>query len=218
MNASSARRHEALAYDILTPDAPPRMRQRPSRVPEVAVDAEFVTLRDTVPPVRPGNDNRTVEPVRVDFMAAIRKIVESAEARLTSLSADMFSALVAALFVTVFVLAGGLSSLFPQEGPVAPVQPLLITHASLTPQEANGMRLLTINGVIENHGKTAIDVPPVRASLMSGESLVASIVIDPPVASVQPGHSHGFAARIVHPGGKMPELKLSFSPQDVPGT
>lgn len=215
MNASSARRHEALAYDILTPDVP-RTRKRSPHAPEAIVDAEFVTLRDTVPPSRPGNDNRTVEPVRVDLMAIIGKMVESAETRLTNLSVDMFSALVAALFVTVFVLAGGLSSLFPQEAPQALVQPLIITHASLTPQEANGMRLLTINGVIENHGKTAMSVPPVRASLMSGESLVASIVIDPPVASVEPGHSHGFAARVVHPGGKTPELRLSLSQQDVP--
>ncbi|PZU19669.1 MAG: hypothetical protein DI589_20475 [Shinella sp.] len=217
MTVSSARRHEALAYDILTPDAP-RARQRPQRAPETIVDAEFVTLRDTVQPSRAGNDNRTVEPVRVDFMAAVRGLMESVETRLTSLSVDMFSALVAALFVVVFVLAGGLSSLFPQEASPAPAQPLVITHASLTPQEANGMRLLTINGVIENHGQAAMAVPPVRASLMSGENLVASIVIDPPVALVQPGHSHGFVARVVHPGGKMPELKLSFSPQDVPGT
>lgn len=215
MTAFNARRHEAIAYDILAPEAPRPGQRRPrTRAADSAVDAEFVTLREPAAS-RPGNDNRAAAG-RVSALAVLRDLAERAEARLTGLSADRFSALVAALCVSVFVLAGGLSSLFEDRTPAAPVRPLVITHASLTPQEANGMRLLTVNGIVENHGNAVMTVPSIRADLMAGETLVASVVIDPPVGSVQPGQSHGFAARIVHPGGKMPELKLSFSGEDVP--
>jgi len=36
------------------------------------------------------------------------------------------------------------------------------------------------------------------------------MVIEPPVRQMQPGFSHGFSAKLRHPGGKTPEIKLSF--------
>lgn len=215
MTAFNARRHEAIAYDILAPEAPRAGLRRPrARAAGSVVDAEFVTVREPAATQRPGNDNLAKPGAGV--LAVLRGLTERAEERLAGLSADRFSALVAALSVAVFVLAGGLSGFFAEEAPAAPVRPLVITHANLTPQEANGMRLLTVNGIVENHGDQVVAVPPIRADLIAGGARVASVVIDPPVAAVKPGQSHGFTARIVHPGGKTPELKLSFAAKDVP--
>lgn len=215
MTAFNARRNAAV-YDILTPEAPRARLSRPQRSgPETAIDAEFVILREISAPHRPGNDNRTrPAPAIADRLHAA---VARGETWLSQLSANLFSALVAGLFVAVFAMAGGLSGFFGEGAPAVPTQPLVITHASLTPQEANGLKLLTVNGIVENHGNGRMGVPAIRADLMAGQTLVASIVIPPPVAAIEAGHSHGFAARIAYPGGKTPELKLSFSREDVPG-
>lgn len=215
MTAFNARRHAAV-YDILTPEAPRARLSRPRHsTPETAIDAEFVILREASAPRRPGNDNRTL-PAQ-SLTEWLHAAIERGETWLSRLSANLFSALVAGLFVAVFTMAGGLSGFFAERAPAVPAQPLVITHASLTPQEANGMKLLTVNGIVENHGAGRMTVPKIRADLMAGQTLVASIVIPPPVAAIEAGHSHGFAARIAYPGGKTPELKLSFSREDVPG-
>ncbi|MCX8999187.1 hypothetical protein NOF55_18950 [Rhizobiaceae bacterium BDR2-2] len=218
MTAFNARRHEALAYDILAPEVP-RARQRRvrTRASEPVVEAEFITIREPAAADPRRNDNRQAAPRRPSALEIARTLAERLEKRLARLSTDGFSALVAAACVGVFVLAGGLSGFFPAETPAAPPRPLVITHANLTPQQANGMPLLIVNGIVENRGHTTMEVPPIRAELMAGEARVASLVIDPPVASVKPGQSHGFVARIAHPGGKTPELKLSFGAKDVPG-
>lgn len=217
MNAFNARRNEAIAYDILTPETPHSGVRRPrTTARDSIVDAEFITIREPAGTSRHGNDNNTRSTPTSNPLSPLATMAERVETWLSRLSADRFSALVAALFVTVFVLCGGLSSFFTGSAPAAPTRPIVITHASLTAQDANGMRLLAINGIVENHGASTMSIPPIRAELISGETRIASVVIDPPVASIQAGHSHGFATRIAHPGGKMPELKLSFGGEDVP--
>jgi hypothetical protein len=58
---------------------------------------------------------------------------------------------------------------------------------------------------------------PIRADFINSGLLVRSVVIDPPVARIKAGESRGFSARLSHPGGKLPDVKLSFNTQDVPG-
>ncbi len=72
------------------------------------------------------------------------------------------------------------------------------------------MRILVINGIIENGSGTTQTVRPIRADLMSGEQLVASMVINPPADVIYGGESRGFSARVQHSGGKMPEVRLSI--------
>lgn len=216
MTAFNARRSNAFAYDILTPETQARQagKARPRRT-ESVVDAEFETIREAATQHRPANGNRGTGTPKPRFFMVLRALAARMEARLGALSVDHFSALVAAVAVAVFVLCGGLKGFFTPEAPAFPANPLIITHANLTPQDANGMRLLAVNGIVENNGNATIEVPPIRANLLAGNDLVASVVIDPPSGTLKPGQSKGFATRIVHPGGKTPELALSFEGQDV---
>ena len=131
------------------------------------------------------------------------------------LSADFFAAIVAVLFVIVFGLSGGFSLLPGSADASAGAPGLDLTHVNLTPQDADGMRVLLITGIVENKSVDRLDLPAIHAELVADGSIVASTAIKPPVSRIESGHSHGFSARIPHPGGKMPELKLSFASSDA---
>lgn len=203
----------ALRVDILPPEPG---RARPVRMTQPrrdVVDAQFVSL----PPglrgqaARSHNDNhRKAEPRPSAFRAALAQ----GEEALRSLPADLFSAFVAAIFVAVFTFAGGFSFLFAGDAK-PPVTGLELTHVSMTPQDANGMRVLLINGIIENRGAGSIAVPSIRADLVANEVVTASTLIGPPVPAIAGGKSRGFTARVPYAGGKLPDLRLSFAEQDA---
>ncbi|MEZ2131716.1 MULTISPECIES: hypothetical protein [unclassified Sinorhizobium] len=139
--------------------------------------------------------------------------VRAAEQWLQRASEKTFAALVAASFVLVFGLAGGFSGLTGSgEASTLSDTPLHFTHVSVTPRDANGMRVLLINGIIENATDAELPLRPIRADLLSGGRLVASVVIAPPADVIKAGQSRGFSARVQHPGGKIPDARLSFMP------
>jgi hypothetical protein len=218
----SRRRTVAETYDILPPEQQaPRPQAAPRRRPDV-VDVDFETVPgSTQPTARPhgyGNDNR----VHANPFAArsgrgligepasrVARLVERCEALLSRMSADLFSAVVAFVFVVVFALCGGFSLLSGGAADAHQGPGLDITHVTLTP-EAGG-KSLTINGVVENRGTLALGVPAIRAELLVDGAVVADAVIDPPVATMLGTHSHGFSFSIPHPVGKSPRLRLSFA-------
>jgi len=69
-----------------------------------------------------------------------------------------------------------------------------------------------LNGIIENVSGATLSVPEVRADLFAGDQLVRSIVVDTPVDRLGPHESRGFSTRLQHPGGKTPDVRLSFMP------
>lgn len=198
------------------PDAPLRQTWRTRGDGEI-LDAEFVTIKET--PFRDyGNDNRhrayqqpKAQPASA-FMA-LRSFADSIDRKLSALSVDGYSAIVAAAVVGVFFISGGFTMLLHQSaGSAPPVEPLAITHVSITPQDSGGMGVLVINGVVENNGHALEGVPPIRADLFASKGeKVASMLIEPPIKEMRPGVSHGFSAKLRHPGGKTPEIKLSFA-------
>jgi len=220
MEASSFRRQAAgRAYDFLPPEPAIRRPRRMPRRDDVA-DAEFVVVgkarpqgasagtRDTT-----HNDNRrrsaplnTEPPVLLAAAAILRGI----EIWLQRASARGFAVLVIALFVLVFGLAGGFSGL--SRGEASAATTLHFSHVTITPRDANGMRILLINGIIENDSGVTQSVQPIRADLVADERLTASIVITPPTDAIYAGQSRGFSARVQHAGGKVPEVRLSFMP------
>lgn len=222
MSTFQARRERLTDMDILPPEPAARHARPVHRGAGAAMDADFVTLRSTASPptgLSSHNDNRSASGVAVP--AGLVRLLENGKAGLARveqalmrLSADLFSAVVALIFVVVFGLSGGFALLGKDETPHA--GPMLdITHVSLTPQQAGGMPILLINGIIENRGENLLDLPAIRAELVAEGGVLASTFIEPPVVRIEGGHSHGFSARIPHPGGKLPELKLSFAPQDA---
>lgn len=223
MSSFQARRSAKPAgMDILPPE-PVARHARPAHPGAGAViDADFVTVRPVLRPhagFSSHNDNRSAAGLRASagqppVLEKVKAWLERGEQALMRLSADLFSAVVALIFVIVFGLTGGFALLGGKA--VAPEAPRLdITHVSLTPQDAGGMPVLLINGIVENLGGNPLDLPAIRAELLAGGSVLASTVIDPPVAEIRGGHSHGFSARMPHPGGKLPELKLSFASEDA---
>ncbi|MDS7595227.1 DUF3426 domain-containing protein [Agrobacterium tumefaciens] len=212
----SSRRQPAFDLDLLMPEAPAQSTSRAARAKPEVLDAEFVTIKDTYGR-RHGNDNRGANAHRksapeVTAAAVGFAFVGWIDRKLSRLSVDAYSALVAALAALVFICAGGLSVVGPENtAAAAPVSPLSISHVSVTPQDAGGMEILLINGIVENNGHNTEAVPAIRADLFSAKGeFVASMLISPPVEAIQPANSHGFAAKLRHPGGKTPQIKLSF--------
>ncbi|MCQ1569477.1 hypothetical protein NFO65_01815 [Neorhizobium galegae] len=203
-----------IRMDILPPEPSRRTTRVNARRGEV-VDAQFVPVRETFrrgPNRCSHNDNRSnrADPAIIAQPFAER-IFAGIERGLMRLSADFFSAVVAVVFVTVFSLAGGFTFLFAGSA-TAEVGPTLdITHVTMTPQDANGMRVLLINGIVENRSGDNRAMPQIRAELMSGQTLIATTLISPPASSIEGGQSRGFSARVPHPGGKLPDLRLSFA-------
>ncbi|MCO5733673.1 hypothetical protein [Rhizobium sp. SSA_523] len=138
-------------------------------------------------------------------------LVGRLEAALMRMSADFFSALVAFVFVIVFGLCGGFSLISAASSAPVTGKGLDITHVTLTPQDANGLRVLVINGIVENRSQMRMPVMSIQAELLTGGRTVARAVIAPPVAQLAADHSRGFSARLPHPGGSDPSLRLSFA-------
>lgn len=215
------RKHTAHDYDLLMPDAPAARLKARASVRQDTIDADFVTVKETV--YRDyGNDNR-----RAAYQQGKRRTVSALETfeamiawidrKLSSLSVDGYSAVVAAAAVGMFFMSGGFSVLpTGTEAVAAAPDPLAITHISITPQDAGGMEVLMINGIVDNRTDNIQEVPSIRADLFAAKGeKVASMLIEPPITEIGPGQSHGFSSKLRYPGGKTPEIKLSFTETDA---
>ncbi|MBB4144581.1 hypothetical protein [Rhizobium rhizoryzae] len=234
MDAFRSRRTKSEnSYDILPPDSMGSKSVRRALSRGIVEDAEFVTVRDSAKqpsreqetrrtPSGFHNDNATraetarQKPARRPHVVAENQpalspkasLIERIEQKLMQMSADFFSAVVAFIFVMVFGFSGGFS-LISTDTPKA-AQGLDITNVSLANHDSGGMQILQIYGIIENRGTVSRKVQPMRADLMVGDKVVFTTVIQPPAPEIGQHQSRGFTARIPHPGGKNPQLKLSF--------
>lgn len=216
----SSRRQSAPDFDLLVPEARPKRTEKRFFDNDV-VDADFIEVREEVS--RPADMQHAPQRLRPSINLThqlaplLKPLFGNIERRLSRLSVDGFAAVIAAAFIGVFVVSGGFS-LFSSDVAVAakPFNPLGISYVNITPQLADGQEVLIISGVIENHGEHKLEVPQILASLgaTKGE-FVASMIIQAPIAEIEPGNSHGFSAKLRHPGGKTPEIKLSFMQTDV---
>jgi hypothetical protein len=220
-----------MPMDILPPEPAGRTRPRAAGRAGDVIDAQFVAvghpLRSTREPrshndnLRPGFSKHARQQARhsgtgAAVLAPAASPVDILERFLHRIPADLFSAIVAAIFVTVFAAAGGFSFLFNGGQPAHATPNLDITHVSMIPQDANGMRVLLINGIVENRSEQSLAMPSIRADLMDGERVVASTLVSPPAHALAGGRSRGFSVRVPHPGGKLPELKLSLAERAAP--
>ncbi|RKE80228.1 hypothetical protein [Rhizobium sp. AG855] len=207
-------RHQSQAAtpeaDLLPPDRARRKFDRspfPSSTAEV-IDAQFVVVREVRKDAPPTRVAGSPSPV-AELQARIRTAFVTVETRLQRLSDMSFALIVAIAFVSIFSLAGQ----FVFGGSVHPeleARPLDLTHVNLTPQDKNGMRVLLISAIVENRTDREVALPRVRADLLVGGQVIASTYVEPPVGFLEGGQSRGLAARLQHPGGKTPELRLSF--------
>lgn len=206
--------------DILPPEPVVRHVRRSQPGRGSVVDAEFVTVARTARDRRFRTEANNRSQSQPEFRRAAPQnpsstFMERAEKALCRLSADMFSAIVALVFLLVFGMAGGFSLFVGKTNGAVEASLLDFTHVTLTPQDVNGMRVLLINGIVENRSPGRLPLPAIRAELVSGGRVLAATVMEPPVTGIEGLQSHGFSSRIPHPGGKTPELKLSFVTQDA---
>ena len=206
-----------IRIDILPPERAGTRRFRPLRPVEV-VDAQFVPVQERRREAqRPLSHNDNRRQPQASRQNALTRLMGGLECGLRRLPPDLFSALVAAAVVMAFTLAGGFSFLFQNAGAVEPGRALDVTHVSMVPQDANGMRVLLINGIVENKGSERRTMPAIRADLVSGQVVLASTLISPPHGLIESQQSRGFSARVPHPGGKLPDLRLSVAERGVSG-
>ena len=215
------RKQSAHDYDLLMPDAPAARPKTRAVTRQETIDADFVTVKETV--FRDyGNDTRRTAYQQgkrrtVGALETFQAMIAWIDRKLSSLSVDGYSAVVAAAAVGMFFMSGGFSVLPTERQAVeAPPEPLAISHISITPQDAGGMEVLVINGIVDNRTDNIQEIPSIRADLFAAKGeKVASMLIEPPITEIGPGQSHGFLAKLRHPGGKTPEIKLSFIETDA---
>jgi hypothetical protein len=215
----SAFRHQKQAaaadLDLLPPDRARRRIEPHQRMGRAeVVDAQFITVRETPKPSPRPSAAPSSAPAPSDLRALLRRGIERVETRLQQLSDVAFSLLVAIAFVSMFSLAGQLV-FGGGEHPEIAAKPLDFTHVNLTPQDRNGMRVLLLNAIVENRTGRAVTLPKLRADLLLDGQVVASTYIEPPVARLDGGESRGIVTRLQHPGGKTPEVRLSFEEAGV---
>ncbi|MBT9370804.1 hypothetical protein [Rhizobium sp. CSW-27] len=225
MGAFRSHRHDAADHDILPPQNRPSPRPAAPRRAADVVDATFETLGEAAPrstcgarPRPVGNDNlhrafRRRAPLLGEPASRLARVTERLEALLMRMSADFFSAVVAFVFVVVFALCGGFSLISGESADAHEGAGLDITHVTLTPGFSGQQPVLTVSGVVENRAARPLQVLPIRADLTEGDRVVSSALIAAPVAVMDGGHSRGFSLTLPHPGGKSPQLRLSFEGQ-----
>lgn len=218
----SSRRQSALDFDLLVPETPTRPVEKKIFNNEVE-DAVFEDLSDAEY-LSVGNDNRakagiqSQRAIRPKFQRLLA-MVGAAERKLNRFSIDAFAMLIAAAICAAFLLSGGFSYFAGSKGTdAAPANPLGINYVNIDSQYIDGQDVLVIRGIIANSGNSVVEVPKILASLSAKKGeFVASMIIQPPIREIKPGNSHGFSAKLRHPGGKTPEIKLSFMQTDVSG-
>ena len=228
MSTFRNRQRPVNAYDLLPPERPkPRLpADRLQRAPDVE-DAEFVVIAETARPGRPAsaapqaprrpqNDNgqkQRSRPAVARSSAAPGPagLVSRSEHLLRRLSESMFSAVVAVVFLTVFAIAGGISALASSGQAGSGPQPVEITHVTVTPKTLNGMPVLLVNGIIENHGSVTLASPRLRADVYSGDALVSSTLFRTLTADIGTGESRGFQVKLPQAGGKAPDIRIALA-------
>ncbi|MCM2396241.1 hypothetical protein NBH19_09135 [Rhizobium sp. S95] len=226
MSAARSRREPAEpVIDLLPPDRRRPPHAWPIHVNEDIVDAHFVTVREARRSPQDAGGRTDARKPRNRFASrpsanrwtdTLAAPLRSGEQALQRLSEKTFAVLVSASFAMIFAAASVYAGVAAQEAAPLPASgPLDITHVSLTPQDANGMRVLLVNAIVENRSQGRTSLPKLRADLVSGGQVIASTYIDSPVEELDAGHSRGISARLQHPGGKLPELRLSFEEADA---
>lgn len=220
MGAFRHRQQQAgLVYDLIPPERGSGSGQvhRFAPKPDI-VDAEFVTVSSTRgrtasnvnmrhdgrPAVKSPPPSKTMFSRSLATLRFIEDVLQQASRR-------SFVALIVSLAVLIFGLAGGFSGLSGTASETTG-EPLQFSHVTLTPRDENGLRVLTLNGVIENVSGATLSIPPMRANLFAGDQLVRSVVVNVPIDRLAPHESRGFSTRLQHPGGKTPDVRLSFMP------
>ncbi len=202
-------------YDFLPPEPAARKRIR-FEAPTDVTDAEFVVIDKNVAQMRFNDNQPAARAGRTQhwlFASArlIVRMIKITEKGLRLLSTRAFAALVALMVLSAFWFSGGFSFLAPDQVVAMPARPALaIADISSRIEQANGMNSLLVSARVENNSQKPLAVPTIRLELTSGDTLIRTADIQPPQNLLQAGQKADFVVRLSHPGGKPPQIRLSF--------
>ncbi|HTO32154.1 MAG TPA: hypothetical protein VL202_13380 [Pararhizobium sp.] len=217
MNASRSR-GAARQMDFLPPDRPARTAPAASRTRAVEIiDAEFetVTVNNRRGPYPIFNDNSRAGPrldvrptaVAVSQDGFFSRALSRFERRLQVASPKAFAVLVTCLCAPVFLLALGM----PQPQPAVASSPALSINSVTTAlNDANGMKILSVFGAVENNTDVPKAVPTILVDVIANGHRKTASRIESGVSVLAPGESRPFSTRLLHTGGKLPEVAVSF--------
>ncbi|MDB5554460.1 MAG: uncharacterized protein JWL86_4444 [Rhizobium sp.] len=196
-------------FDVLPPEPTIRRPTASTNRPMLVEDAVFEVIT-AERPRREFNDNptprqpvRQIEPARLLAIAGVF-VINRLEHMLSRLSPQAFVTLITSLFLTVFWLFGGFAAL--ASGPAAePMKPFAVEQVFVDEQDANGMKLLAVGGVLINRSGRTLDVPALSVTSESGE-LIGTILAT--TGKIEAGASVNFAARLKLTGGKSGEISI----------
>jgi hypothetical protein len=230
MHTFRSRSRAANSYDLLPPERP-KAKTAAERMmkPVDFEDAEFIVLREPRQPgarrfepvhrsVRPGNDNRGGR-VRISRkpngyrlgLQLVRKGLNIGERGLQAFSANVFSAVVALVFVLVFAMTGGLAALAGTGHEGSSREPAGFAHVTVSFRTVDGLPMMLVSGVLENHGETPLLSPRLRAEVYTGSTMVSSTLFNPRLGRIESGDSRGFQVKLPQTGGKTPDVRLSLA-------
>jgi hypothetical protein len=217
MNAFRSDR-TARRVDLLPPDRPPRSAQTSSasRATEI-IDAEFEIV--------PANSRRNVYPVfndnrrpsarrqqtrsvagRTGVASALPWALNHLERLLQTASPKAFAVLVTCLCAPVFLLFAGLS----HQQPAVASPALAINSVTTALSDANGMKVVSVYGAVENLSDAPKAVPMIQVDVIAGGQKRTASRIFSGETALAPGESRPFSARLPHAGGKLPDVTVSF--------
>jgi hypothetical protein len=220
----SAQRKAHETLDLIPPDRSFRRgeeaHQAFGRQTEI-VDAEFEIVRAARRANKPVvNDNlscRRVPAVSVPMASRLPRpadTVAGLERNLKLLPERGFVGLAVFLCVSIFL---AVYFYWPANRPTAYARSngLVITHIHQSPVDANGFRIIELTGVVENRSSTARPVPAVIAELRSDSGAVNKAAVSLGDKALAAGKTATFFLRIPYPGGKHPQVAVSFAPKGV---
>jgi len=217
MNAFRSNRGHSARMDLLPPDRPQRSARATSapRATDI-IDADFETVaansRRNVYPVF--NDNhcraapRQQARVAAESRAATALLwaVNHLERLLQTASPKAFAVLVTCLCAPVFLLFAGLS----HQQPAVASPALAINSVTTALSDANGMKVVSVYGAVENLSDAPKAVPMIQVDVIAGGQKRTASRIFSGETALAPGESRPFSARLPHAGGKLPDVTVSF--------
>ena len=187
-------------YDVLPPER--AARREPVRVarPVLVEDAVFEVV--PVKSRREHNDNparwapeRRIDLARLAAVAGVH-LVNRLERLLSGLSTQAFATLIASLFFIAFWVFGGFDALASQP---AEASPFVINKVFTEEVDENGMRLLTVGGMLMNRSDARLAAPTLSV-VGEGGVLIGSVT--PSAREIAAGQSVRFFSRLKLAGGK----------------
>ncbi len=216
MNASNFSRKQDRRYDFLPPEPAParhsqsRAMQRRAEV----VDAEFEVIRTPLRAhYRVLNDNqwrnRTAAKKTHWAGTAVRTFINITENALLRMGTRSFAGIVMASVLIVFTSTLLLSGGQPSDNAAIAPGGVAISNVATSVIDSNGLRILEVNGQVEN--VTGHDLPAPRMAAEfddAGDSPSITVFkLDEPVIAA--GKSAAFSLKLPHPGGKVPNVRVS---------